>query len=58
MSRQPLLFGLHIWTCGWCNHEVASRSAKLVHVKLLWHQWWVHRERIFEEYPMDEGGSD
>lgn len=40
----------HVWECGWCDDEVTALTKIGVHVRLLWHQWWNHRERIWEEY--------
>ena len=36
--------------CGWCDEWVCGTTSKGVHIRLLWHQWWNHRSRIWEEY--------
>lgn len=38
------------WECGWCDDWVTGITPWDVHLRLLWHQWWNHRERIWEEY--------
>lgn len=40
----------HAWECGWCNDYVSALTRVGVHLKLLWHQWMNHRDRIWGEY--------
>lgn len=38
------------WECGWCDEWISGFTSIDVHVRLLWHQWWNHRQNIREEY--------